>query len=314
MPRSNPFALERYLPALSDFDVRPGVPPTAIPAQGTLMIDSHPAGAEVSVDGAKRGVTPLKLSLPAGEHSVELRNATAARAMRVTVLDNGIASHYIELAAAGASAPSVGRLEVTTEPAGAGVTLDGIARGVTPVSLANIAAGPHTVVIAADGALVTRTVNVSAGSTASVVASLAARSNAAGWIAFDVPVELKILEDGKIIGTTAADRIMVAPGRHDLVLSSEQFDVNIPLTVQVNAGKVATPPVPMPSGSLSINSTPWAEVFVDGKSVGTTPLGNLPVTVGSHEITYRHPQMGERRQSVIVKAHSPTRIGFSFGK
>jgi len=311
MPRSSTFALERYLPA---FDLHPSIPPTPIPAQGTLTIESQPAGAEVSVDGAKRGVTPLKLPLPAGEHSVELRNATATRAMRVTVPENGIASHYIELAAAESPEASVGRLEVTSEPAGARVMLDGSARGVTPLSLANIAAGRHTVVIAAEGAPVTRMVNVSAGSTASVVVSLAGRSNAAGWIEFHMPVELKILEDGKIIGTTAADRIMVSAGRHDLVLSSEQLDVSIPLTVQVNAGKVATPNVPIPSGSLSINSTPWAEVFVDGRSVGTTPLGNLPIAVGSHEITYRHPQMGDRRQSIIVKAHSPTRIGFSFSK
>jgi PEGA domain len=311
MPQPSIFGLERYLPS---FDVHSSVSSKPTPAQGTLMIDSQPAGAQVSVDGAKRGVTPLKLPLRAGEHSVELRNATATRAMRVTVPENGIASHYIELAAAEPPAASVGRLEVTSDPAGARVTLDGSARGVTPVSLGNVAAGRHTVVIAAEGASVTRMVNVSAGSTSSVVVSLAGRSVTAGWIEFDVPVELKILEDGKMIGTTAADRIMVAAGRHDLLLSSEQLDVNIPLTVQVNAGKIASPTVPMPSGSLSINSTPWAEVFVDGKSVGTTPLANLPIAVGSHEITYRHPQMGERRQSVVVKAHSPTRIGFSFSK
>ena len=50
--------------------------------------------------------------------------------------------------------------------------------------------------------------------------------------------------------------------------------------------------VSVPNGSLSINALPWADVWIDGRSVGTTPLGNLSVPVGIHEIVWRHPELG----------------------
>ena len=57
-----------------------------------------------------------------------------------------------------------------------------------------------------------------------------------------------------------------------------------------------------------MNARPWAEVTLDGSSVGQTPLSNLLVTVGTHELVFRHPQFGERRQSVVVTAKGPNRI------
>jgi len=35
---------------------------------------------------------------------------------------------------------------------------------------------------------------------------------------------------------------------------------------------------------VNINATPWAEVWIDGKSFGETPLGNISVAPGEHEI------------------------------
>jgi hypothetical protein len=66
--------------------------------------------------------------------------------------------------------------------------------------------------------------------------------------------------------------------------------------------------VPMPSGKLSISALPWAEVSVDGRSIGQTPIGNLSVSVGTHEVVWRHPEHGERRQMVFVGSE-PARLG-----
>ena len=46
-----------------------------------------------------------------------------------------------------------------------------------------------------------------------------------------------------------------------------------------------------------------------GVSLGTTPLGDLAVPIGTHELVFRHPQLGERRQTVTVKAQTVARIG-----
>ena len=67
-------------------------------------------------------------------------------------------------------------------------------------------------------------------------------------------------------------------------------------------------------GRLSVNAVPWADVSLDGVSLGTTPLGELAVPIGAHELVFRHPQLGERRQTVTVKAQTPARIGIDLRK
>jgi serine/threonine-protein kinase len=64
----------------------------------------------------------------------------------------------------------------------------------------------------------------------------------------------------------------------------------------------------MPRATLSVNATPWAQVWLDGESVGDTPIGNLTTTVGSHELIFRHPQLGEKRVTTLVTLKEPARV------
>jgi len=70
----------------------------------------------------------------------------------------------------------------------------------------------------------------------------------------------------------------------------------------------------MPNAPLSINAQPWAEVWVDGNRIGETPIGNHQVRIGSHEIVLRHPDLGERRQSVTVTLTTPARVSVDMRK
>ena len=55
----------------------------------------------------------------------------------------------------------------------------------------------------------------------------------------------------------------------------------------------ALPPVslaPPPAGPrLSVDAEPWAEIQVDGRPVGETPLGDLPLPPGSHRVSAKLP-------------------------
>ena len=64
----------------------------------------------------------------------------------------------------------------------------------------------------------------------------------------------------------------------------------------------------MPQGTINLNAAPWAEVFIDGKRVGETPIGNLSIAIGAHEVLFRHPQLGEKRQAVSVTLKAPVRL------
>ena len=68
------------------------------------------------------------------------------------------------------------------------------------------------------------------------------------------------------------------------------------------------------NGQLSVNATPWAEVFLDGDRIGETPIANYTTSIGRHDIVFRHPQFGEQRKTVVVMAASPTRVFATFTK
>ena len=61
------------------------------------------------------------------------------------------------------------------------------------------------------------------------------------------------------------------------------------------------------NGVAHFNAIPWANVSVDGRPQGQTPLGNVTLPVGSHEVTFAHPDFGSVRRTIVVTADRPTR-------
>jgi hypothetical protein len=301
------------------FATRPArseAPASPAPArQGNAFIDSRPPGAAVFIDGIAHGTTPLKVALGAGAHTLELKLEAAGRSLPLNVLAGTTVAHYIELASTPAApAVSTGRLDVESDPPGAQVTVDGAAKGRTPLNLADVQPGDHTVAITNGTSTVNRTVSVTAGNTATVFASLVPPNAAAGWVTFKSPVDLQIFEAQNLVGSTEAARLMLPAGKHELELVNADLEFRRTMTVQINAGSTATASVELPNGTLSVNALPWAEVTIAGKPVGTTPLGNLSVPIGSHEIVFRHPQLGEQRRTVKVTATTPARVGVDLNK
>src|SRR5262249_31393218 len=60
-------------------------PSEFITATGTATIDSRPQGVEVVVDHQVRGRTPLKLTLPLGSHTLEIRADGETRSMPLVI-------------------------------------------------------------------------------------------------------------------------------------------------------------------------------------------------------------------------------------
>ena len=285
----------------------------ASPLTGRAILNSRPDGAAVTVDGVSRGVTPLELELAAGPHEVVFRAAGGERQIELKVDGGGRVSENVDMPA---SAPTGGAIEIVSDPSGARVTIDGAASGTTPVTIRNLTPARHTVVIGQGASVVTRTVDVTNGATASIFASLAGQTGAAasGTLTVDSPIEVRILESGQLLGLSNGAPIVLAAGKHQLDLINESLDLRVNRSVTIESNKSAKLAVFPPTGTLSVNAAPWAEVFVDGHSVGVTPLGALSLPIGSHEVVWRHPQFGERRRTVAVGAQAPARVAMDLTK
>ena len=119
---------------------------------------------------------------------------------------------------------------------------------------------------------------------------------------------MKIYERGRLLGTTEAASTMVGAGVHDLEFVNESVGFRVRRMVSVQAGQTTSIRLDAPAGTLNVNAVPWAEVWIDNERVGETPIGNLRTTIGQHEVTFRHPEFGERRTTVLVTLTGPARI------
>ena len=281
----------------------------AAPRTGSLTINTEPPAADVLVDGNPRGTSPLTMALAPGPHTITVRTDRDSRVVQLTIAPGAEITQHFEMKTR-VDVPQVGRVSVVTEPPGAKVSVDGRPRGAAPLVVADLHAGEHTVTVASDAGSSERKVVVTPGGTAAIVFSLASKASGpiGGWLSLSAPFDVEITENGDVIGASRATRIMLAAGRHDVVLANRSLGYQETKRIDVVAGRTTTVRVEPPQASMSVNARPWAEIVMDGTSIGQTPIANLQVSVGSHELVFRNPQLGERRQTVIVTAHGPNRI------
>lgn len=144
--------------------LRPPASPLA--GEGELVVQSRPPGARVSIDGNERGVTPLTLGLAAGTYTLEVRVGQAEpRVIPLTIKPGVQTSQYIELQ----DVAKTGGLQVRSNPPGARVSVDGQVIGTTPVTLRDLPAGEHEIILEAGGRQVRQVVRIEPGITADLV-------------------------------------------------------------------------------------------------------------------------------------------------
>ncbi len=290
----------------------------ASPDTGSVTITSDPGGSPVAIDGAERGATPLTLTLAAGSYRIDVGTGAQLRSQTMNVTRGGEASMHVALPAvpAGNATAGTGGLQIATEPPGARVWIDGEPRGAAPVTVSDLTAGDHAVTVrSGSGEVVNRTVSVKEATVGTLVISMnGSAAFASGWLAITSGVPMQIRENGTVVGTTDMPRILLPAGAHELELVNTALDYRVARSVRITAGQTTTVGLQTPVGTLSINALPWAEVWIDGQRAGETPIGNVSIAIGAHELLFRHPEFAEQRMTVNVGAAKPQRVGVDMRK
>ena len=289
------------------------MPADAVATTGTLTVQTNPPGASVVIDGKQRGVTPLNLALESGKHVLELVTEGDVRSVPITITPGAQMSQFIELP----HAPSaLGELQIRTEPAGAQVSVDGRPIGKSPLTAEGLTPGQHTVTLENELGAVTQRVTIEAGTTASLVVPLTTPKGApvSGWIAVSAPVDVQLYENQRLLGSSQTDRIMVPVGRHDLEIVNEALGYRATKVVNVSPGQVSSVKLEMPKAAVALNAVPWAEAWVDGERIGETPIGSVSLSIGPHEVVFRHPDLGEKRVVTTVTLGTPAKVTMDMRK
>jgi len=280
------------------------------PVHGQLAVLSD-TPARVSIDGTDRGPTPIEVALDPGPHAVRVSSGPDSETLTVMVTAGTREVHHVHAAPSKPVAAETGSLRITTREAGARIVLDGEFRGLTPMSFAALTPGVHHVAVVMRGGSVRRDVTIEADRTIDLELMPTAPAESAavgGWLAVSSPFDVEIWDNGAFIGSSRTARVMLSPGSHSIDLVSPLLGFRDRRTVAVIAGQTVPLRLVAPQGTLSVNAMPWADVWVDGKKVGETPIGEIPLTIGSHDVLLRHPDLGERNVQSVVRVGEVTRV------
>jgi hypothetical protein len=140
------------------------------------------------------------------------------------------------------------------------------------------------------------------------------RSMLAGSVAVTAPVPMQVLLRGRVVATTEAETFMLPIGNQELEFVNQNVGYRARRTVNVQAGRTASVRLEAPAGTVHINAVPWAEVWMDGQRIGETPIGNLQAPIGSRELVFRHPELGERKATLLVTLKAPARLSMDLRK
>ena len=272
---------------------------------GTVVIESNPTGADILIDGAAKGVTPLTIDLAPGQHKLELRRRGNSRQFTLDVAAGEQLRQQIDLT----NLRAIGTLVVNSSPTGAKVIVDGRERGVTPLTLTDLDVGTHAVTIEGNAGSLQKSVQIEAGGKVTIDEAIFS-----GWIAVFAPFELQVFERKRLIGTSENERIMLSAGRHELELVNTQRGFRDTRVVEVAPGATVAVNIQESEieGIVRIDAPPGTEVFIDGRRVGETPIEEQRVPVGTREILARHPQLGETKSTVTVTSSRPAEVKIEF--
>jgi hypothetical protein len=271
---------------------------------GRVRVESNPPDALITVDGELRGRTPAVLRLRPGEYQVEVQLGGSARSKRITVQAQADMTETFMLPEAGQR----GGFHITTYPSPGGIIIDGKYRGDAPLTITDLVPGLHTLAVETTLGVQEQDVVVQSGS----VRALAVPT--ASWVKVNAPFDLEVTEDARILGSTNSGPVLVPPGRHNLEFANKELGLKLRQFIDAAPGQVLTLPLEIPTGMMNVYADLTAEVFVDGKKVGETPLSSLQVPLGPHDVVLNHPKYGDVRYSVRVTLAAPVHLSVAFRK
>ena len=263
------------------------------PVTGLVIIHSSPEGAEVEIDGASKGRTPLLLTdLKVGEYMVSLKKiGYVDKKVDLKIEDRIPKKISIDLTSDSA------KLILKSIPSGAAVAVNGLARGSTPVTVERIPAGETKVEFTLEGCEpYSRTVKLAAGETQEMNAKL--REIPGQIKVVSIPASARIYMNNQFKGESPVTITNLAPGDYRLRAELTAHKPSARTITLKRAEQVVEEfRLQSNSGALELVTEPaGVKIFIDDREIGETKakpdktdrisetFKDETVPVGKHEV------------------------------
>ena len=295
-------------------------PPVAEPSafqnfEGTVPnVADWPTPGGLTADSAELAGDSAELSWRSAARGRTL--AIACAVLGVVVLAQSLVIVRLMNRAPGVLSTSLVPVLIDSPRAGDAVMVDGRQVGVTPLDV-KVGSSIHSIrVVSQATSTPVEPVVVAAKAPRPKPESVTpvAAPQQSGGLRLESPIELTVFEGERLLGSSAGGPVVATAGEHQFDLVNNALRYRLRQSVTIKPGEVVSLKVSPPDGRLNINASPWAQVWVDGRSVGDTPLANVAVPIGEHDIMFRHPQLGERHVTVLVRSGDAGRVSAAFGQ
>ena len=260
---------------------------------------SQPEGANVFIDGALRGVTPLTLfDLSTGNHHVRFELADYEQKDDFLSISDGVYAQqrHAELT------PVKGLLLVTSDPAGCAISLDGLSLGETPRLITTLdAKGTYKLLLEKAG-YQSRTTEVKFSGRTPLVKRETLILDSGVLEVASKPSGASVMVNGLDRGKTPLKLTDIPKGRVAITLKLGGYrDVSRELTL--NAGDSQRLDVSLEGipGSLYLTSVPdGARFYIDGSAQGKGPIELANVAPGTYKVRAQIDGYGDVEKTVVV--------------
>lgn len=276
-------------------------------------------GAETPASGtlsAAEASEPTPEDVESAEERSDSRDGAGSGSANDGAGDETPAGEPSPSTAAAAASPTVQPLRVTSEPPGARVVFDGRELdGRTPLEVEARGGESHRVEVSLEG--------YETESWSFDLASLTAEQEQSGTIHFplrstvepgyllvDAAYPVRVEVAGRRAGPSRRLEVPVPPGRHRVTLVADEVFFRQTRDWEIESGQRRSIPTPHVVRVDVFASPGNCRVEIDGREIGSTPINDLRITTGLHEITYHWPSLDRtRRVREVISPQKPRLFG-----
>ncbi len=207
-----------------------------------------------------------------------------------------------------APAKRSGTLDLRSTPDGAEVRIDGRSRGVTPLTLDDLAVGSHTLELQVANGTIRKSFVIAPDKTLQLNEAIFS-----GWLHVSSPIELKVAEKNEAIALDDSNQALLPPGPHEVRLTNRSLGFAEVHRVDIKPGATTSLVIAPSPSHLTLTSSLPADVTIDGEPAGPTPLTDHAIALGSRDITVRSTS-GEVKHLTLSVTVKPLVIEVDFSK
>jgi serine/threonine protein kinase len=257
----------------------------SVPLQaGALHVRSEPEGVNIYINDESKGTTPFEGELTAGKYKIRLEHP----------LYQDI-SDEVELKA-GENLPKEYTLKpwfilnIETNPDNASVYINGSYKGKTPLSNVKLEDSTSHIRIEKGRGWTTVSQNLALSPGTNNI-NFSLRRSEFSLVMNTIPQGAKIYLDNQLLGESPLKQL-VSSGPHSMKIEKSGYGT-IEESITISSDLEKTYPLTkMDPGSLTFRVYPFAEVSIDGRSIGQVPpIQTVEIEAGKHSIEFVAKEM-----------------------